>query len=66
MTDQSKDVLGRLGEAGVALTNATPEQLQVLASLTPQEVDVLVSVLRRMEEAGPEVTAHQAQGGAFW
>lgn len=62
-------VLQRLVEAGMNLAGVTESQREVLEALSQAEVDVLVDVLRRLDEAGPDVTAHsgpEANGGAFW
>jgi phosphoglycolate phosphatase-like HAD superfamily hydrolase len=63
-----REVLRRLSGAGVDLGAVTEAQREVLEALSDQEADVLVDVLRRLEEAGPDVTAHSAgaSGGAFW
>jgi hypothetical protein len=62
------EVLRRLSGAGLELSGLNEAQREVLEALSPQEAEVLVDVLRRLEEVGPEVTAHSvgATGGAFW
>jgi hypothetical protein len=66
MSGNGNEVVRRLNDAGVDLGGATETQLEVLDSLSEQEADMLVDVLRRLQEAGPEVTAHVSGGGAFW
>jgi hypothetical protein len=66
MTDR-QPVLNRLAEAGFAVEAFTAEQREVLRTLTPQELALLVDLKARLDEAGPEVQAHsEIAGGALF
>lgn len=59
------DPLARLEQAGLG-SGITDEQRNVLATLSPDEVDVLTSVKQRLDAAGPEVAAHATEYGNIW
>jgi hypothetical protein len=60
MTDaqQEADPVGRLRSAGFDLSQFDDEQLEVLATLSTDEVSVLLDISERIGEVGPEVEAH--------
>jgi hypothetical protein len=63
----SDNTLDRLRSVGIEFDVATPEQRQVLASLSDQEVAVLTSVKERLNAAGAEVEGHMPiEGGAIF
>ncbi|WP_097872029.1 aroma-sacti cluster domain-containing protein [Streptomyces sp. rh34] len=56
-----------LYEAGFPVDLLTEEQREVLSGLTPQELDVLLDIRRRLDAVGPEVQAHgEIAGGALF
>ena len=57
--------LDRLTGLGLDVDYATEEQLAVLASLSEEELALLVQVKRRLDEAGSDVEAHGIEGGAL-
>jgi len=61
-----RNPLDVLAASGLPVGQLTDEQREVLARLSPQEVDVLVDIGRRLEEAGPEVVGHLMVGGLFY
>ncbi|MEU1184952.1 aroma-sacti cluster domain-containing protein [Streptomyces sp. NPDC005820] len=66
MTDDQM-ALERLSAAGFTVAALTAEQLDVLARLTRHELDLLVDIKGRLDEAGPEVQAHgEIAGGALF
>lgn len=66
MTDDHA-ALDRLHEVGFAVGALTEEQREVLKTLTPQELDLLVDIKGRLDEVGPEVQAHsEIAGGALF
>ncbi|MEU0413438.1 aroma-sacti cluster domain-containing protein [Streptomyces griseorubiginosus] len=66
MTDDHS-ALARLSAAGFAVDALTTEQLDVLSRLSEHELDLLVDIKGRLDEAGPEVQAHnEIAGGALF
>lgn len=60
------DVMALLDASGVT-AGASPQQRAVLAALTSEEAEVLVSVRSRLSAAEPDVAAHINDfGGTFW
>ena len=57
--------IARLRELGFDFHDATDEQIAVVESLTEEEIALLLSVKRRLDEAGPDVEGHQVEGGAL-
>ncbi|MBB5779235.1 aroma-sacti cluster domain-containing protein [Nonomuraea jabiensis] len=58
--------IDQLEAAGFDLTTASGDQIAVLQSLSDEELQVLVSIKARMEEAA-DVEAHAyASGGWCW
>lgn len=67
MTDDRDARIGRLTAAGFAVEAFTEEQVDVLLGLGPQELDILLDIKSRLDEAGPEVQAHsEIAGGALF
>jgi hypothetical protein len=60
------DPLRALEDAGVDLSAATEEQRAVLARLSPEELEVLLSVKRQLDEGAADTEAHIQAGGTFW
>jgi hypothetical protein len=61
------DVLGALEAHGFGLADLSDEQRQVLRELSAEEVELLVGIKSRLDEAGPEVQAHsEIAGGALF
>jgi hypothetical protein len=60
--------LERLEALGVDLDGLDEPQRMILASLSAEEVDILVALRMRLDEAAGDVEAHQfgESGGAFW
>jgi hypothetical protein len=58
----------RLEAAGIHLAALSEEQRRVLAGLSAEELDVLVDVKRRLDDADGDVEGHQfgESGGAYW
>lgn len=61
----SGDPTRLLEEAGVDLFWATAEQRRVLATLSEEEVRVLISVKQRLGAVAPDLEPHMA-GGVLW
>ncbi|MBR8642546.1 hypothetical protein KEF29_32710 [Streptomyces tuirus] len=62
-----QDPLGRLRRAGIPVDQMLEPQRQVLASLTEEEVEMLISLRHRLDEATPDVVAHSEwAGGVVW
>lgn len=62
----SFNAIERLQQHGL-LEGLGAEQQAVLGSLSPAEVDVLVSVKNRIDASGGDVQAHiSKEGGTFW
>lgn len=59
-----RDPLEVLAANGFAIEYLTPEQREVLDGLTPDELDLLVSIRTRLDEVGPDVVAHSEIAGA--
>ncbi|MCX4993672.1 aroma-sacti cluster domain-containing protein [Streptomyces sp. NBC_00568] len=60
-------VLETLEAAGFPISALPDEQQEVLRSLTPEEVALLVDIKGRLDEAEPEVQAHTVvAGGALF
>ena len=55
------DPVTALREAGFPIDALSAAQRDVLADLTEQETDVLVSVQNRLLRADPEVVAHEVK-----
>jgi len=67
VNDDRTTVLGRLTAAGISVGSLTQDQLDVLLGLGPQELDILLDIKCRLDEAGPEVQAHsEVAGGALF
>jgi hypothetical protein len=66
--DRGRDrALAALEAAGFDLSTLTEEQHAVLATLTEQELALLIDLKQRLDEAGPEVSAHaEVAGGALF
>lgn len=66
MRDEGK--LDRLRADGYALDMFSDEQLDILARLSDDELDVLIEVGHRLAAEEPEVTAHTPMtiGGLFF
>lgn len=62
------DPLERLAAYGFPLDDLPAEQREVLKELSDEEVAVLLDVRMRLDEAGPDVVAHQmnAVGGLMF
>ncbi|MEU3985173.1 aroma-sacti cluster domain-containing protein [Streptomyces sp. NPDC026672] len=61
------DVLAVLEEHGIGLAGLTDEQRQVLRGLSREELDLVLDIKYRLDEAGPEVQAHsEIAGGALF
>lgn len=57
----------RLAEAGFDVATMTPEQADVVRGLSAEEVNTLLSIRQRIDEAGPDVEGHNVViGGALW
>lgn len=55
--------LQRLQDAGFMILAPLPEEYeQVIEALSPEEVEVLISVKRRFDEAGPSAAPEAAPG----
>lgn len=62
-----EDVLGVLEAHGFAISQLTDDQRQVLRDLSTEELELLLDVKSRLDEAGPEVQAHsEIAGGALF
>ena len=60
------DALARLEAAG-AISGATPEQREVLATLSEEEVSTLLSIVQRLQAAEPDVQGHvEPFGPTVW
>jgi hypothetical protein len=63
----ARDPLGELEAHGFGLADLTDEQRQVLGHLTQDELDLLLGLKERLDEAGPEVQAHsEIAGGSLF
>jgi hypothetical protein len=62
------DTLAALERAGFPVADLPAEQRAVLAALTPAETEALLEIKRRLDDAEPEVRAHEAGlvGGLFF
>jgi len=62
------DPLTALASAGFPVADMPAEQRAVLAALTPAETEALLEIKRRLDDAEPEVSAHEAGlvGGLFF
>jgi hypothetical protein len=59
--------LGALVAAGFSLDALSDEQQEVLRGLTAEEVELLIDIRGRLDEAAPEVQAHaDVAGGALF
>ena len=66
MTD-SRDVLAVLRANGFAVDMFTDEQREVLGALTREELALLLDIMARLDEVGPDVQAHgEIAGGALF
>ncbi len=59
------DPLHELTMAGIDLTFAGAEQREIISSLGEEEVALLVSIQRRLQQDDPEVEAHIVGGLLF-
>ncbi|GAA3070416.1 aroma-sacti cluster domain-containing protein [Streptosporangium carneum] len=59
------DPLHELTMAGIDLTLVGAEQREVILSLSEEEVALLVSIQRQLQESDPEVEAHIVGGLLF-
>ena len=67
MNDPDNPALAALAAAGFPLDTLSEEQVVVLGSLSPQELDLLVDLKTRLDELEPEVQAHtNIAGGALF
>jgi hypothetical protein len=56
-----------LAEAGLPVDRLPPEQRDVLAELSPGELELILSLKDRLDGAEPDVVAHSEWiGGAIW
>jgi hypothetical protein len=56
-----------LSLAGFPLDQLPESQLAVLDDLTKTEIDLLLALKRRLDDAGPDVVAHaESAGGIVW
>lgn len=62
--DPGGDVLRTLADAGFPVAGFTPEQRAVFATLTPEELALIVDIKARLDEVEPEVQAHATVAGA--
>jgi hypothetical protein len=62
------DTLAALERAGFPVDELPAEQRAVLAALSPAETEALLEIRRRLDDAEPEVRAHEAGlvGGLFF
>ncbi|MFC4031844.1 aroma-sacti cluster domain-containing protein [Streptomyces polygonati] len=62
------DTLAALEQAGFPVADLPAEQRAVLAGLTSAETDALLEIKRRLDDAEPDVRAHEAGlvGGLFF
>ncbi|MGW4892556.1 aroma-sacti cluster domain-containing protein [Kitasatospora sp. NPDC004240] len=59
--------LAQLRAAGFALDALTDDQLDVLRALSTEELELLLDLKHRLDDAGPEVQAHsEIAGGALF
>jgi hypothetical protein len=63
MTDPVR-TLEDLEANGFAVHDLTPEQRDVLRSLTDEEFALLTDIRHRLDEVGPDVVAHSEIAGA--
>ncbi|WP_034090920.1 aroma-sacti cluster domain-containing protein [Streptacidiphilus albus] len=67
MTDDRTARIGRLYEAGFVVDAFSEEQVEVLLGLGPDELNILLDIKSRLDEAAPEVEAHsEIAGGALF
>lgn len=59
------DPVHELGRAGIDLALVSPEQREVVRSLSEAEVALLVSIHEQLREHSPEVEAHIVGGLLF-
>jgi hypothetical protein len=65
--DDRAERIDRLIAAGFEIEGFTDEQVEVLLGLGPDELEILLDIKTRLEEAGPEVRAHsEIAGGALF
>ncbi|MFH0177916.1 aroma-sacti cluster domain-containing protein [Streptomyces cacaoi] len=66
-TGSGDDTLDVLEEHGFGIDALTEEQRQVLKELSTEELDLILDIKHRLDEAGPEVQAHsEIAGGALF
>ncbi|HZN16631.1 MAG TPA: aroma-sacti cluster domain-containing protein [Micromonosporaceae bacterium] len=53
----------RLAQLGMDLQYATEEQAAVIESLSDEELDLLLKIKRRLDDAGGDVEGHSMEGG---
>ncbi|WP_328873957.1 hypothetical protein OHT76_29925 [Streptomyces sp. NBC_00287] len=64
---QGQDPLDRLRRAGIPVDHMVDPQREVLASLTDEEIELLIALRQRLDEATPDVMAHSEwAGGVVW
>ncbi|MEV7008496.1 aroma-sacti cluster domain-containing protein [Streptosporangium sp. NPDC051022] len=59
------DPLHELTTAGIDLTFVGAEQREIIGSLSEEEVTLLISIQRQLQENDPEVEAHIVGGLLF-
>ncbi|MFE9681323.1 aroma-sacti cluster domain-containing protein [Streptomyces sp. NPDC006285] len=65
--DRGDDTLRALESHGFGLAALTDEQRQVLRELSVAELELVLDLKERLDEAGPEVQAHsEIAGGALF
>ncbi|HEY7484446.1 MAG TPA: aroma-sacti cluster domain-containing protein [Streptosporangiaceae bacterium] len=61
------DPLQILADAGLPTDRLPPQQRDVLATLSPEEVELILALKERLDAAEPDVVAHSEWiGGAIW
>ena len=62
-----RDPLQILADAGLTTDRLPQRQRDVLASLSPEEVELILTLKERLDAAEPDVVAHSEWiGGAIW
>lgn len=65
--DRGDETLRALEIHGFGLAALTDEQRQVLRDLSAEELELVIDLKDRLDEAGPEVQAHsEIAGGALF
>ena len=61
---EHRDTLSILQNHGFPVAAMAPEELVVLSGLSDAELDLLLTIKARLDEAAPEVVAHSEMAGA--